>query len=354
MGNKTIPALTGLRGVAALWVVLFHLMIGGRSIVTNGYLGVDIFFILSGFVLAHVYADRFRSRGAAVYGSFLKARVARIYPLHLVVLGALVLIVLTVPDFASQYPEPDRRFGAGCLAASAVLLQNWFYWLPMCWNGPSWSLSAEWFAYLLFPIFMLATQYWRRPATALCLAGLCLCGLVLALRMKGVSSTNVQGTPGLVRMSLQFACGCLIFRALRTGLKPLPFLAEIGVLAMFAAALILQNTLLLLISFAAIILLAAQNEGLLAKALSTRIAVLLGEISYSIYLVHWMVLQFLNRMTAKVADDPVHIIIFGVSEVALILALSACTYRLIEVPARAWGRKIGTPTAAVLANADAI
>src|SRR6185437_5078025 len=102
----TMPALTGLRGIAAIWVVLFHLFWPGIDPVTRtGYLGVDIFFILSGFVLSHVYfcKEEFFTRSG--YRRFLLTRLARIYPLHLATLIFLLIIVATLPGFTG-YSRP--------------------------------------------------------------------------------------------------------------------------------------------------------------------------------------------------------------------------------------------------------
>lgn len=156
--RRHIKELTGLRGIGALWVVLFHLTFGHDiAIVKLGFLGVDLFFILSGFVLSQVSKEIIVT--PSQYLEFLRQRLTRIYPLHLFVLCALALIVLTVPGFEDRYDVP--RFEPDAFVASLLLIQNWFYWLPACWNGPSWSLSAEWFAHLTFPICQWLTARWR-------------------------------------------------------------------------------------------------------------------------------------------------------------------------------------------------
>src|SRR5258705_5569923 len=95
--QRDIPALTGLRGVAAFWVVLFHMEWGSSiPIIEKGYLGVDVFFILSGFVLMHVYAG-FETTDFD-YVRFIKARIARIYPLHIFALLLLAVLVICFPS----------------------------------------------------------------------------------------------------------------------------------------------------------------------------------------------------------------------------------------------------------------
>src|SRR5438874_7436960 len=134
--QKLIQGLTGLRGVAACWVVLFHLYSEHGAPLEGGYLGVDIFFILSGFVLSYVYAQEFQSKSSGAYVAFLTARVARIFPLHLAMLAVLGLIVVWLPGFADAYPKPHERFGLGPFIAAVFLVQNWFHFLPGCWNTP--------------------------------------------------------------------------------------------------------------------------------------------------------------------------------------------------------------------------
>ena len=135
--------------------MLFHLNWGTTlPVLRSGYLGVDLFFVLSGAVLTHVYTGHNLLHPAA-YWSFLRNRLARIYPLHIITLCALGLLVILVPSFADRYGDHATRFSADAFIASALLIQNWAHWLPDAWNVPAWSLSAEWFAYLMFPVILL-------------------------------------------------------------------------------------------------------------------------------------------------------------------------------------------------------
>src|SRR4051812_31494401 len=189
MPRDNLPALTGLRGVGAVWVVLFHTWIGRHQLVTSGYLGVDLFFILSGFILAHVYADRFTAPGA--YRRFLRARVARIYPLHIIMLMSLAALVIAMPSFQLRFAPSEFRFTAAGFVACVFLVQDWLPRLEQTWNAPAWSLSAEWLVYLLFPIFIFTTQRWRSAVVALCLAGGSLLAFILALKFHGSPDGNV-------------------------------------------------------------------------------------------------------------------------------------------------------------------
>lgn len=352
---KVIPSLTGLRGMAAVLVVMFHVTMGTRlHLFEAGYLGVDAFFILSGFVLAHVYADKFSSWQPGVYISFLKARIARIWPLHLFMLCVVAVAVFSIPWLRSTYTDADQRFSLSCFGASAFLIQNWFHWLPGCWNTPSWSLSAEWFAYLIFPAVVFMTQRARKPTTSIFLAGVCLLGLCVVMLLKGVSSLNVTGVPGMIRMAGEFCCGCYMYRAVGTGLRTFPVIADFFVLVLLAASLIARNDFLCLFAIALIVLLAAQEQGPVARLFATPFVVFLGEISYSVYLVHWIVLQVANRIATNMMLEGIGFAIWNAAIISLIVVISTITYRFIEIPARAFGRRVGVPRAVAIANTDAI
>src|SRR5438477_9139741 len=127
--------------------------------VYKGYLAVDMFFVLSGFVITHAYKESFAQRVTGRhYSDFLKARVARIYPLHITVL--LLFVATATAERAASYAlrgsfEPIPLLGErslGGLLANLVMLQG-LWARELSWNDPSWSISLEFLAYLLFPVF---------------------------------------------------------------------------------------------------------------------------------------------------------------------------------------------------------
>ncbi len=166
-----IRSLTGLRGVAACWVMLYHAEFRAgttapvRVLIDHGYLAVDLFFILSGFVLALNHAPAFRRDREAAYAGFLRKRLARTYPLYLV--ATLVCFALVRAGAFS-----GRHATGWALAANLALIQSWHTRFGSI-DGPGWSVSAEWGAYLLFPLFCraaLSGPAWRGWAVAaLCL-----------------------------------------------------------------------------------------------------------------------------------------------------------------------------------------
>src|ERR1700722_6044334 len=153
--------LTPLRGLAALLVAIFHFeMAIARFIPATKtmffekcYLMVDLFFVMSGFIILHVYGESFRG---AVTGSslrkFVVARFARIYPLHFFSLALLVILVIALSP-AGTYPNAIENPAA--IATNVFLLQSFYIHNIFTWNIPSWSISAEWAAYMLFPLLAL-------------------------------------------------------------------------------------------------------------------------------------------------------------------------------------------------------
>jgi len=152
--RNELPALTGLRGIAALWVFLYHTRLltqeihhgaldGLSMISAAGYLGVDLFFVLSGFVIAYHYADLELHRSLRNFGDYLWKRVARIYPAHV---AALILFAVSLVVYRT---EGDLSFLA--LLRSLTLTQAWELAGSSSWNPVAWSVSCEFAAYLLFP-----------------------------------------------------------------------------------------------------------------------------------------------------------------------------------------------------------
>jgi peptidoglycan/LPS O-acetylase OafA/YrhL len=323
--GRHLPALDGLRGLAAIWVFLYHLSDTGGPNRMLGQLGVDLFFVLSGFVLSYVYADRLNS--ASDYRRFLHARLARIYPLHLVTLLATAAVVLLWPGFAETYPRPELRFSADAFVAHLLLVQNWAVVLPSSWNTPAWSLSAEWAAYLAFPILLVATRHARWPL-ALALASMAALGLLL---LAWGASAGAMGSPGMLRMACGALSGCLVHRAWRSGLRLSPLPTTLAAALLIAAAHLPGLDSLAPLAFPLLVLLCAQGEGLLARLCATRPVVWLGAISYSIYLWHWLAIQIGVRLPGI---EPTGLV-WNTAMIGIVLIISWASFHWIEQPARA-------------------
>ena len=171
-----IKPLTALRFYAAMWVVLFHywpkLAVGWTpDFVLRGYLGVELFFVLSGFILWAVYRPALET-GRFRYGSFLWARLARVYPLHIATLAGVGLMAFAAVK--AGFGIDPAILSWASLPANLFMVHAWGLAPEAGWNHPSWSISAEWFAYLSFPIFgwaalALKSRPWAAVAGALAL-----------------------------------------------------------------------------------------------------------------------------------------------------------------------------------------
>lgn len=324
-----LPGLTGLRGLGAVWVLCYHAQYKfDLPVLNTGFLGVDLFFILSGFVLSHAHGNM--KLDWAGYGLFLRDRVARIFPLHWAGLGLVLLLLWLYPRLYWSMPE---RFRPMDLVANLFLVQNWGFTRPATWNGPAWSLSTEWLLSLAFPLFLFGARRVNRPALAALMCAGGLIAFAVFLRVTGNPTTDVQARAGMVRAFVEFGAGCLLYRVYLAGVI-VPRWARWGTALLLAAGLSApERTILAVFAVPLILLLSTEPSGL-QRSLSSPVMGFLGKTSYSIYLLHWPLLQVSERMQADLDVHGVLAIAWFVGFLALVLALSALTYDWIEAPAR--------------------
>lgn len=346
---RYIRALAGLRGLAALWVFGYHVRSTLHDVfpgfpvgaAQNGYLAVDLFFVLSGFVLALNYAGRIRSR--ANFLSFIRNRLARLYPLHALTLVVLVAGFLVAARLGFQPNHPEHYVFDHHLVLQALLIHGWGFEDGLRWNVPSWSISAEFFLYLCFwPVSALAL--WRaRRRTLLLSVVLVLAATVLGLRALGYESLHVPMGHALVRAGGEFLAGCLLFALYRQrvpdreaprGLWSVLLLVCGGLaLSPWADPWMAWGSCLVIYG------LAADRRCLPARLLSCRPAVWLGTISYSIYLTHYLVIALVRRLVPEVARvglGPGLGLAFTGGIVVAVLLVAAAAYYAVERPARRW------------------
>jgi peptidoglycan/LPS O-acetylase OafA/YrhL len=330
--------LTAIRGLAAWWVVLFHLRFllapwisaGALAFLARGNLAVDLFFILSGFVIALNYSERVAGGGVRAYGDFLFRRFARIYPLHLLILLGFAAYALAAVRFGSARVEEQ---GWGYYFASLGLVQNWGLTGEARWNVPAWSISTEAMAYLLFPLLVALLMPLRRP-----LRLLAACVVLLGLSVEpyfwltGHPFPNAVAQTGLYRCLAQFALGmalCGLWQRLprRSWLPPV----LMAVAAMLAAAFILLNAPVVPLAWAALILALALLPS--AGPLEAPAFVWLGRISYATYLSHYLLLTLFKFVfvTAGQPVSPARLALYLLA----VLAASAALYHGFERPAQA-------------------
>jgi len=218
-----IKPLTSLRFIAAIWVLLYHfkdhlsLGLGRIGLIADGYLGVDLFFILSGFILAHVYLDEVETRGFNFHG-FLQNRLARIYPMHLATLAVMLALFAAASLLGVAVGEPDA-FKLRDIPAHLALVHAWGVTQSVGWNFPSWSISAEWGAYLLFPLIAMLvlraqkyTAWMLGAALALCLANfVALDNLHFAFANVGRAFEEMTAQIGMLRIVPSFMLGVALY-----------------------------------------------------------------------------------------------------------------------------------------------
>ncbi|HEX3916472.1 MAG TPA: acyltransferase, partial [Caulobacteraceae bacterium] len=215
----TAPAnlkpLTSLRFFAAVWVILYHYwphlaVATTPALIEKGYLGVELFFILSGFILCHVYLPAFEA-GRFKYGDFMWARLARIYPMHIATLIGIGLMAGTALLLGIQIDPNILSLAA--LPANLTLTQAWGLAPVAGWNHPSWSISAEWFAYLCFPAFAFLAMSVRRWPSVAVAAALAFMAVLYAVfpRFAGFPLTLATYAWGALRIVPCFALGCSLF-----------------------------------------------------------------------------------------------------------------------------------------------
>jgi peptidoglycan/LPS O-acetylase OafA/YrhL len=289
---QDLKPLTALRFAAAMWVVAYHYWpaLNGAArpaVLAKGYLGVELFFVLSGFILSHVYLTSFGEKRFSWRG-FLWARLARIYPLHLATLAGIGLLVAGAALLGVQGGSQALVWSS--LPAQLSLTQAWGLGLGGGWNHPSWSISAEWFAYLSFPAFAWAAwKLRRRPRLAVLAALALMVGLEAGFpRLAGFPLTEATIAWGALRIVPCFAYGCAIWLAWRAArvLKPALAVAwSVGsLLAIVLAVLAGAPDMLDIALFGALIFGLARLAASGSRLLSGPVGVYLGEVSFAVYM----------------------------------------------------------------------
>jgi peptidoglycan/LPS O-acetylase OafA/YrhL len=358
-----LPSLTALRGIAALWVVLYHYSsqcfpsldaTPYTYLIQKGYLAVDMFFMLSGFVLTHVYHRAFSESVTRHYWSFIAARIARIYPLHILILllfvatavashltaGALHGALRNVPLQGSESVE--------AFIANIFMLQG-LEASKLSWNYPAWSISVEFIAYLLFPLALPAI--WRASARIKIVVGLFLFSLlVLLASLTNGNFDQWDGPITLLRCLPEFILGTLLYFAFSAA-SANAWLARdmvaFSILAFIFLSLHLNAPDLLIVClFAALILAAVLNIGSFSKWANAIPLIWLGNISYSLYLIHGFV-QLLADKSLGHLGIPNHADLSITSSLALMftmvclcLVAAHFSYGCIEVGCRQYLRNL--------------
>ncbi len=351
-GASYLAPLTGIRGIAALAVLLLHLNMAIEGVdfgaylpvIYRGYLGVDLFFILSGFIICHVYAARFERWSWGAYGEFMRHRFARLYPMHLFVLLVLAVMVLGAEPLGFVLNNPESWLFADW-PAHLLLVHAWGVLETATWNAPAWSISAEWLAYFVFPLAAALVRPVRSPAIGIMLCVLVLGALAAIFAALGSPLDQAwTGVPVIVRVLLEFLAGCLIYRTFLALGRPSPVwdICGAGALILYALAASYYPNDFVMVGLIALFVLATSRSAWFLRAfLASRAMVFLGEISYSIYMIHFAFILVLTRAIAAAGfrdEQPAVALALLLGSIFLVIGLSAIAFRLIERPGRTFLR----------------
>jgi len=333
--SKRFRTLDALRGLAALAVAIYH-----RHELFAGYLAVDFFLVLSGFVLSHSYLYRERPVGAR---DFICRRLARLWPLHVVTIFTAVGIWRSLNP---AWPESDSWLYEHCnlntFLQNLALVHN--VGLPpqtWSWNIPSWSISVEFWVNVVFILFVRQqTRSWKLLALAVASLG-------VIYWQTGSLKTDFENyftylNSGLLRGMASFFLGILSYRFFLATRERSPGLASATVLE------VLSLTIAILLGFANkggypalelaapplfmfMVPLFAYERGLLSRCL--RPIDHLGTISYSIYLNHYGLMMYINTpWLSRHVPEPLSTLLYLV----VVLIVSQFTYYEVELRGQRW------------------
>lgn len=356
-----IRSLEGLRGIAALIVALYHLGIGVQyfTVIRNGYLFVDLFFVLSGFIMCAAYGPRLAN--PCELRVFLIRRIGRLLPLlifstlvFVLFANALVLAkrILLEHGYGGLLSNPHALEWLVPTAAEIVATLTFTHSLgvfdDLILNTPSWSISVEFYAYVLFAALCLALaarmRLWAFAAASI--AGLIVtvwASIVVHGCLQKQGCMSVTYDFGFARAVYSFFLGALAWHASRR--------MQGGHAWMQAGALLLLTLVFLLVDaepalafmlpavFALLILSVCADSGPLARLLHPSPFQLLGLWSYSIYLMHMPLLLLFENIARRI-EGAIAGGLLMLAFIAVLLAVSAWTYRYVEDPLRTWFNRL--------------
>lgn len=362
--------LDSIRGIAATSVVIHHLLLMPTflaafphnawidcSFFRSSWLLVDLFFVLSGMVMSISSVEgefgRFSLR------DFMVRRLARVYPLHIVMLAAnllfrLLRISLVTAGIVVAAPAAFEVNNSYSFLLNVFLLHSLGFIDYLSWNAPSWSISVEFYTYLAFGLVVLLAQRMRSLALFYALSGLIAVGsLVIIVFVLDKESLGLQTDYGILRCFVSFFLGVLTVRVVRRlpG-NPRPALQSAMQLAAMTASIVLVSlveaypvaSFLAPLTFSVFLgsLLAFPDALLVPRILVVKPLVWLGQRSYSIYMVHALVVlfaeYFVRALGARriVALDSIQpglpATLNLVVSLAAVFAVSHYTYRYVEIP----------------------
>jgi peptidoglycan/LPS O-acetylase OafA/YrhL len=354
--DQFLTNLTPIRGIAAILVVIFHFEIvlvlflprETSRLFSKCYLMVDLFFIMSGFIIYHVYGEFFRHEiQKTAFNKYIRARLARVYPLH------IFTLILTIVLVVSQHFKWDEFFNPNAIPTHLLMLQSFGLHSIYTWNVPAWSISAEFAAYVIFPVFVFAI-YRYKIITPVIISTL----IIFIYWLLTFKFSKSNGNTGQYNLDLTYDYGYLrgIAGFLAGGMIYQLYLKKIFYFLRTDAILIILSALLFaclhfgvtdlvfIPVFLLLVLSAAYNTGRVKRFLSNRFLQWLGDISYSVYLMQFPLMLFVigslphfgiswngpYSLHLPYWQAAISCILF----LAVLIGISAASYHYIERPFR--------------------
>lgn len=361
--------LDSIRGIAAISVVIHHLILMPTflaafphnawinwSFFRSAWLLVDLFFVLSGIVMSLSLKGEF---GQFSLRDFMVRRLARVYPLHVVMLFASLLfrllrIGLVLAGVVVAVPAAFEVNNAYSFVLNLFLLHSMGFIDYLSWNAPSWSISVEFYTYLVFGLVVLFAQRLRSPrylylGAALLVAGSWL-AIVFVLQKK---SLGLQTDFGILRCFTSFFLGVLTVKvvdglprkispAVQGALQFTAMIASIVVVSLVEDYPAVSFTAPLTFAVFLGSLLAFPDAALVPRMLVAKPLVWLGRRSYSVYMVHALVVLFAEYFVRAVGARSIHALdsicaglpatLNLVASLAAVLVVSHFTYLYVEIP----------------------
>ena len=341
--RSPLPALTGLRVLAAAWVVLFHYRpdlealapwtMPADTLMRAGYLGVDLFFPLSGFILAYNYADSMRTFSRQSTVSFIRNRFARVWPVHFVALN--IDLAMAVAMGTLGIGEGGQRRTPAAYGQNVLMVHNWFNDRPS-FNGPAWSIGSEWFAYLVAPLLFVLAARVVRARSSLLLAALSYAVMLTVFAVFALPNGNLEHM-FYVRIMGEFVAGvflCLAWVRGGVALGRLVPLLPVVVLVVALVPAVASGDYWMAPVMGLVVAVVATAGGSVWRWLSTPFMVAAGEASYCLYMTHYLMRPVVTWLR-EWGDDAWWSA--GLAVVALVLVLGGAAWLmhvLVERPAR--------------------
>jgi peptidoglycan/LPS O-acetylase OafA/YrhL len=354
------PILDGLRGVAAIMVVCMHLCEAHATshldmVINHGYLAVDFFFLLSGFVIGYAYDDRWKKM---TVGDFFKRRLIRLQPM--VIIGMIIGAIGFYFQGSDLWPAISNTpvwqtlllMLIGCTMLPippSMDIRGWQEMYPL--NGPAWSLFFEYVANIFYGLFVRKFSKWLLTILV-ALSAIFLLHLALTSKqgdiIGGWSLAPEQLHIGFARVMYPFFAGLLLFRVSKLAKIPHAFIwCSLMVIVVFAMPRIggsqhlwmnaVYESLSVIVIFPLVIFLGASGE--IKNKFQVRLCKFLGDISYPIYITHYPLIYWYTAWVHDTHPGAFSGFLVGVVVLASALAIAYTALKLYDEPVRKWLQK---------------